>query len=58
VGAYHWDEYKDVDLNTPERGLTTAEPDQIYTDVFGNPNGCSILKVMLMTTLAAFASLM
>lgn len=27
VGAYHWDEYSDVNLITPERGLTTSEPD-------------------------------
>ena len=26
VGAYYWDEYKDVDLNTPVRGDSTAAP--------------------------------
>lgn len=32
VGAYYWDEYKDVDLNTPVRDAATTPPDQVYVD--------------------------
>lgn len=56
VGAYHWDEYKDVDLNTPERGLATGEPDQIYIDVFGI-NASTYMKAFSIATIATVASL-
>jgi hypothetical protein len=44
-------------LNTPERGLSTAEPDQIYIDVFGI-NQSMYLKAFSIATIATFASLM
>jgi hypothetical protein len=58
VGAYHWDEYKDVDLNTPERGFTTSEPDRIYQDVFGL--SATYLKAVSMAsaTVAIYTTIM
>ena len=54
VGAYYWDEYKDVDLNTPVRGDATAAPDQKYKDW---NNGSSYLKTISSFSMAIFATI-
>lgn len=54
IGAYYWDEYKDVDLNTPVRGDATAAPNQAYIDVF-SPTGASHLAAFGSFAIAAIS---
>lgn len=54
VGAYYWDEYEDVDLNTPARDPATAPPDQRYVDT---QNSGLYLKVVSSVSVAAIAAL-
>jgi len=57
VGAYHWDEYTDVNLVTPVMEDATTPPDQEYIDVYST-GSVYLNAVTFVSAVAVLASLM